>query len=267
VQTILRLPPYAAPEAYHFIVTARTSAGLRAPVAGAQISCTTTISDPDATPATFTSGGTTDVLGTTDITLIQGMQYTVTVQTSPSSDYASAVLEHYSLDVGNVMYLELGMKTEVTGMLIGADGKAVSGAVISAVGVAATASQNAANTSPTGAGTGQTDAQGRFRVLLDPGTYDLEAQPQDGSPYPRWALQGLDVGNTAPPPVSFQLPSASRIAGRVAAPDGKPQEADVKIYLVTQFNGQLEGRLRGLAHAGADGNFTLVLANPQLPMH
>jgi hypothetical protein len=31
VQTILRLPPYAAPEAYHFIVTARTSAGLRAP--------------------------------------------------------------------------------------------------------------------------------------------------------------------------------------------------------------------------------------------
>ena len=261
-QVIMRLPPFGTPETYHFIITARTSAGLRAPVAGAQISCTTTISDPDATPATFTATGTTDALGTADMVLINGIQYTVTVQTSPSSDYASAVLEHYSLDAGNIMYLELGMKTEVAGTLVGADGKAVAGAVISAIGVAANASQNTAGTSPTGAGTAQTDAQGRFRVLLDPGTYDLEAQPQDGSPYPRWALQGLTVGITAPSPVMFQLPSASRIVGRVSAPDGKSQEADVKIFLVTQFNGQLEGRLRGQAHAGTDGTFSLVLANP-----
>src|SRR5262249_52505060 len=149
-----------------------------------------------------------------------------------------------------------------------ADGKAVAGAVIQAVGVSATASQMGPNsTSPTGAGTAQTDAQGRFRVVLDPGTYDLEAAPQDGSHYPRWALQGVVVGDTAGAPVTVQLPTASRIQGRVSAPNGRPQEADVRIYLVTEFSGQLEGRLRGQAHAGADGSFTLVLANPQLPTH
>ena len=265
-QAILRLPQYQTPENYHCIIAARTSSGVLTPVAGAQLTLTTMISDPDATPATFTATATTDVLGTADVMLIKGVQYTVSVQTSPSSDYASAVLEHYSLDT-NFPYIELGLKTEVTGTLTGADGKAVSGAVISAIGVSNTASQMTPSTSPTGAGTAQTDSQGRFRVLLDPGTYDLEAQPQDGSAYPRWALQELVVGNDAPAPVAFQLPGASRISGRVSAPDGKPQEADVRVYLVTQFGGQLEGRLRGQAHAGTDGSFSLLLANPQLPNH
>jgi hypothetical protein len=267
-QPILRLPVYATPMGYHFLVHARTIAGLQGPVPGAQMVFTATLPpDPDATPATFTASATTDILGGADVILIPGVQYTVSVQTSPSSDYASAVLEHYSLD--SIPDIELGQKTEVTGTLVGADGKAVAGAAIHAVGISQASSQNTTNTSPTGAGTAQTDAMGRFRVLLDPGTYDLEAQPQDGSSYPRWGLQGLVVTTTAPDPVTFQLPTASRIEGRVSGPDGKPQEADVRIFLVTQFggNGPLEGRLRGQAHAAPDGSFSLVLANPQLPTH
>jgi hypothetical protein len=268
-QPILRLPAYTTPASYHFIVHARTAAGLQTPVPGTQIAFSATLPpDPDATPATFSANATTDILGGADVTLIPGVQYTVTVQTSPSSEYASVVLEHYSLD-SQLPDIELGQKTEVTGTLVGADGKAVAGAAIHAVGISAAASQNTTNTSPTGAGTAQTDAMGRFRVLLDPGTYDLEAQPQDGSPYPRWALQGLVVTTTAPDPVTFQLPTASRIEGRVSGPDGKPQEADVSVYLVDKFGGQaqLEGRLRGQAHAAPDGSFSLVLANPQLPTH
>src|SRR5262249_5128804 len=83
IQPILRLPRYPGqPMRYHFNVQARSFAGLRAPVPGAQLAFTSTIPDPD-TPATFSASATTDLLGGADVWLIPQVPYTIAIQTSP----------------------------------------------------------------------------------------------------------------------------------------------------------------------------------------
>jgi hypothetical protein len=255
----LRLPKFGAPIAIPMDVSARSSSGIRPGVPGAAVTFTATISDPDQTAATFTRTGSTDSNGGLDITLIPGLSYTIGVKTPPTSEYASAVVENVSVGA-STLEIELGQKTPVAGTLLGEDGKAVAGAVIQALGVGA-AESAISNSSPNAATSVQTDMQGRYRILLDPGNYDLEVAPQDGSSYPRWGLESVAVG-PGMVQADIQLPPASRIVGRVSGPDGMTQDADVRVYLVSQTG---DGRLRGLAHTADDGSFELVLANPQLP--
>ena len=183
--------------------------------------------------------------------LIPNLVYTMTVQPSPDSAYASQVVEGVTPTMTDPWPVTLSGKIPVSGTLYGADGKPVANAVVQAVGTAESAS--------VGVAVGPTDSDGRFRLLVDGGTYDLEVAPPDGSLYPRWALEGVAVGNSEAA-TDIHLPPAIRIAGRVRGPDGRAVAGvDVRAYLRSQAG---FGRLRGQALSMADGSFSLLLASP-----
>jgi hypothetical protein len=93
---------------------------------------------------------------------------------------------------------------------------------------------------------------------LDPGTYEIEVVPRDGSSYPRWAVEDVTVGVT-PVSLDVHLPAASKMSGGVTDPQGKPAaQTDVAVYLIDGPN----ARLRGQARTAPDGSFSLILANP-----
>ena len=104
-----------------------------------------------------------------------------------------------------------------------------------------------------------TDDHGRFRILVDPGKYDLEIAPRDGSADPRWAAEKIIVEDKDVS-LDVRLPAADRITGRVIGPDGTPEpDVDVRVYLVSSIG---DSRLRGQGKTLKDGDFTMILARP-----
>jgi hypothetical protein len=98
-------------------------------------------------------------------------------------------------------------------------------------------------------------------VLVDPGSYDLEVAPPEGSPYPRGASEQVTVGAAAEVTVDVRLPPARRVSGRVTGPGGTALvDVDVRVYLLSQTG---SARLRGEARSDKTGAFTLVL--PSFP--
>ncbi|HJZ84452.1 MAG TPA: hypothetical protein VKN99_04735, partial [Polyangia bacterium] len=266
-ELLLRLPAYTPPTLYNFHVSARAASGNLTMVAGVKFTFTSDpIIDPDGGGATitFTASATTDAQGTAQVMLIPSVlstsvKYMVCVQTAPDSDFASQLLEHFTLDQADIA-IQLGPRTPVTGTVYGDDGKAVANAVVQAVGTSANSMNVSPASAPTNAAVALTDQNGRFRLQLDPGTYDFEAAPPEGSSYPHWAVENVLVA-TSEVPVDIHLPPANRINGRVSGPDGHPLgNVDVRVYLITQTG---YSRLRGQAHSASDGSFVLVLANPR----
>jgi hypothetical protein len=259
VQPVLRMPAHAALESVQFQLWGRGASGQYQAVQGTQLSLTTVVTDPGSASATFTVTARTDAAGNLTVLLVPNLTYTILVETSPGSDFASQRLQQTI--GGTQIYLELTPKTPVTGRVLGANGKPVVGAVVQAVGQSSSASL-APLGQPAGDASVQTDAAGRFRLAVDPGVYDLEVTPADGSSYPRWAAESVGVAG-GEVTLDIQLPPASRIDGQVVAPDGTPAaDVDVRVYLITQSG---FARLRGQARSGDDGSFTMILASPRSP--
>jgi hypothetical protein len=98
-------------------------------------------------------------------------------------------------------------------------------------------------------------ADGRYRVLLDPGQYRLEYEPASGAPLAMAAELGLSL--LVSRSHDFTLPAAVLVEGRVVSPDGQAlADAEVKAWAPGP-----DGRawVRGAATSGPDGAIRLVL--------
>ena len=101
----------------------------------------------------------------------------------------------------------------------------------------------------------RTSALGAYRLLLDPGDYRLDFQPDRGTALPHHVEENVPLPASAlhnvvlPPPVMVE--------GRVTSPEGVAlSKAEIRVFGAGPEAG---AQLRGVATTGADGRFRLVL--------
>jgi hypothetical protein len=101
----------------------------------------------------------------------------------------------------------------------------------------------------------RTSAMGAYSMLLDPGDYRLDFQPDRGTALPHHVEENVPLPNSAlhnvvlPPPVMVE--------GLVTSPEGVAlSKAEIRVFGAGPEAG---GQLRGVATTGADGRFRLVL--------
>jgi hypothetical protein len=104
----------------------------------------------------------------------------------------------------------------------------------------------------------RTSAQGAYRLLLDPGEYRLDFQPDRGTALP------FHVEETVPLQAdairNFQLAPPVMVEGYVTSPEGVAlSKAEVRVFGAGPEAGSA---LRGVAATGSDGRFRLVLPGP-----
>ncbi|MDB4946449.1 MAG: hypothetical protein JWP97_5983 [Labilithrix sp.] len=141
-----------------------------------------------------------------------------------------------------------------------ADGRPLSEAVVRALPTAPTTSSQAVTPRPAMT---RTDAEGVFRFELDPGAYDLQVEPQEGTSFPRivqarsFSGAQVDVGDVV-------VPAPARIAFFIRDPSdvGNPI-----IRAVVQVFAELPGRgppAVEIAQAVTDTNGSIeILLDPQ----
>jgi hypothetical protein len=255
VVAFVRLPRFNAVQSYDFQVVARSASGSVRAVMGARLAFAAVLIDPDGVVATFSATALTDASGSASAVLVPGARYSATVRTPPDSEFAGLVIDGLLLDQRR---FELGPRSAVTGTIYGADSQPVANAALQVLAIGADANGSGpAVPVTTSAASYVSDAHGRYRVLVDPGSYDLEVAPPEGSPYPRWASEQVTLGAGAEVTVDVRLPPARRVSGRVTGPGGTGlADVDVRVFVLSQTG---SARLRGEARSDKTGGFTLVL--------
>jgi hypothetical protein len=117
---------------------------------------------------------------------------------------------------------------------------------------------------PTIAGTSfhtTTDRLGAFALRVDPGTYDLELTPPEGSPYPRWSWDGVTVLEDTHG-LELVLPEGVPIPVEVEADGTAVAGAAVRILVLDEVKGR-PPRERALATTDEVGQASVLLPNPR----
>lgn len=262
------------------------TAGVYAPVAGAQLVFETDLADVvesynDATGsgvdgATMRVEAVTDASGQATFALLPGTTeaprlYTVGVTPPSDSPFAATVIEDFAVappgygagDCPNLPQIDLPLRVALTGVVetILEDGTMgpVAGATVEAVRrvktptVAPTAPAVLTNPQST------TDATGQFLIWVDGGTYNLEAQPAAESGLPRWSRDDVwahmdveDLQIELPPPITTDVLVLRRNGAAL-------ESAIVRIYTVKSDD---IARLRGDSTTDAAGHAYIVLPDP-----
>lgn len=292
----LRMPSYPAPGQFVLPVvgTDPNGTGIGEVVAGAAVELATVLYDDGMVTATYVASGTTDTSGEVELTLIpagtENREYLARVTPPPSSSHATLGQKLISVGPGQsgnrsvLSAVSLTSRTLVTGSVWSAAGEPVVGATVSpraSVALRLAQSQalqsSLANLSFPSV---TTDAQGGFRLWLDPvlfgiaARYDLEVVPPALSAAPRWSLDDLALAALTPEQgLSVSLPPSSFARGTVRDADGNTVDgAEVWLFQINGDDGICQNAnlpagvdcvppalLRGLWQSRKDGEVWVVL--------
>lgn len=271
----LRLPPLPAPSRLIFKLSGTSQSGADQAVSGASCLFTADVSDPHATDGTMASyhvSATSDGAGQVEVALLaaESGNRTYFLQVTPDSSSAFGQLStqvHVGPQGGYGESIQLQLRPQLSGQVRGPDGVAVRGLTV-------VPSQSTLAVLPPVAltllGVAQqavADADGRFALRLDPGTWDVGLFPPPDSMLPRRWLSGTkveadtDIG-------TLILPRGVLVHGRVADPDGRPlPQANVRLYTVAAADPDcpdgsclLPPRLRAEGSTDTEGQVALILS-------
>ena len=189
----------------------------------------------------------------------KNQEYTVTITSPTSSPYAGAVMSSVAVgpSKGYLATLELSPRFKLAGQVVTSAGVAVVSALVDAQGIAAqggTAALPTARTSTT------TDAEGRFSLAVEAGSYNFRVQPPQGKGLPAFSILNKSVSGDIGG-VLFQVPSARVLAGEVVDPTGRLlTSAKVSVYeLVYDTDKTKRAELRASDITDKTGTFSLLL--------
>lgn len=217
----LPFPALPATTRLSYTLVGTGSSGADVPIAGAACRFTASVTDKTASAsgvtAIFDQSATSDLDGTVTVDLIpadsvDGVRtYQVTVSTPASSEFQGRTL---TLDVGQAggwgQSLALGRRAELIGRVVDNGARPLAGVVIEPGSATVTATLGA--TSPAevvqlAAATSASD--GRFKLRIDDGAYDLGLLPPSLSRLPRRWVElptvsgSVDIGDVLLPPAAM----------------------------------------------------------------
>jgi hypothetical protein len=239
----LRLPSSRKPQVFYLPVLGLGPSGSLLPVVGARVQAQVVLEDKLLTPGTraiYTASADTEADGSAKLSLIPvtspntNLSYTVTVKSPARTPYASTQQEVLvGLQGGVLGKVELGLRAQLTGRLLDADGEPVPLAQVVAQSIARTDSTSSGPEAKTSGSTlpqTTTDQDGRFALRLDPGDYDIDFVPQPGTA-PRSSLDNqrltsydIDLGDV-------RLPRLALGKLVITGPGGTPlAQAKLRIF-------------------------------------
>jgi hypothetical protein len=105
-----------------------------------------------------------------------------------------------------------------------------------------------------------TDERGDFSLRVDPGVYDLEMIPPEGSPHPRWSSDNVPAEEDLTG-LQIVLPEGIPIPVVVRYGESPVSGATVRMLVVSE-EGERAPRERSAAVTDETGEAVLVLPNP-----
>ena len=205
----------------------------------------------------------TDATGKVTVMLLPGstknQKYQVTVAAPNGSPYASRLIKDLEVGSSGGVHKDIILddRYELSGKVVGPDGKPVAGAKVEAAGIKSVASATVqpATTSAT------TDAKGIFKLFADSGNYNINVRPPYGAALPSYVMRNISVtGNHDD--LLFKIPMGTILAGTVKQPGGKALgNARVEVYEQVYHTDQktLTTTLRASDISASGGTFSLVL--------
>jgi hypothetical protein len=271
--TIL-LPPYTSPNQFSLQV----QDGMQNVVEGAIVTASTTLSQTNVGSSSFTRGAVTaKMTGGALLSLLPGtastnLSYEITVVPPVGSILATSCRAVQMIGVGGTLpAIMLPPRRKLSGRVTIAGGAGVPNVVVSAT--PGPTPVDSCTRTRAAAGSTITDAEGRYVLPLDPGSYQVDYDPAAGSPYARVTNPNGMVTVTAnadPGGGDVALPAAGLVEGTVNLPDGKNPlpRATVRIFEPRCSGDTCSGPARipplllGQAQTDAKGQFRIVVASP-----
>jgi hypothetical protein len=273
----IRLPSFLLPRLYSVKVVTVVD-GERKPVMGATVVFRSEVdvmppnSGFDSCTAVYEQSGLTDQEGLVQLLLIPGSAtrnrtYSVAVKSPASSRAASRWIEQMEVGPKNddkpvhLPSIELDRRYRLAGSVINQmDGAPVRNVKIEAkrVGGGVAASQVPESNAQATSGD-----EGQFELYVDPGIYNLELTPPEGSGLPAFGMtRRLD---SALDGALFEIPIPKMLLGQVVDPSGAPAHvAKLQVYEIVPEQEKpvtLGASLRASTVTDEQGNFKLILAD------
>jgi len=254
-------------------------------VSGAAVRVQTTIGTNELGTLEFARSGTTDANGVASLSLLPGsgnapLSYAINVTLPTNSPYASQCAKASDVAAGGSAVnspsapaltptpIALVTRAILTGTVTDGHGYSVANVSVAATpGPTATGACTAMATSQS---TTTTDANGRFTLPLDPGTYQLDFDPPSGSSAPRFTEPVpfvVNISDSGQLRHDVALPPGGLVQGTAFVPGGSQPLSSATIRI---FEPRCTGAacttppwLRGQTVTDGNGNFQIVVPLPQ----
>jgi hypothetical protein len=259
----LRIPPFPAPVGFVIPVVAADD-GTR--VTGATVRFATVIEAGSTGETRYVRVSQTGSDGNATIPLIPGStgqtrDYVVTVVPPPTSELGALCLATYSVGsavtdsprVGAVVAVP--RRLEARGRVLSAKGRPAAMVRVRATRQGDLFKPECGGDLASPPAEALSDADGRYRLALDPGDYRVEYLPVRGAALPMLIEERVSAVDLREREVV--LPEAVLVEGRVVGPAGEAI-ADSEVRAFTKSTAG-DVQLQGVASSGADGAFRLVL--------
>jgi hypothetical protein len=252
------------------------------PVVGAIVRAHTVLSSDENGSTELVRNGTTDANGNVDLPLLPGsnggaQNYDVSVIPPAGSTLGSNCMSGIAINGGQnpggagttpvAAQLSLPTKVTLSGTIVSAAGASVPGVAIAATRTAVDPTSNCASSIIGSSGSGISNADGSFQILVDPGTYRLDFDPPAGAAVPRLTQTGVAVTASSSSMGPVELPPGELVNGEVHASDGSLlSSVDVRFFRLAcsgadQCYGpmRVEPILSAETHSDANGAFQVVV--------
>jgi len=262
----LRLPAFLMPKLYTWTVKGSDK---KTAVVGATVTFRLDFTNMprnqgyDKCTAYYQQTAITDSDGKITVMLLPGSSknqlYKVTVTSPNGSRYASRLIKEMEVGGSGGVHKDILLddRYELSGQVVGPEGKPVNGASIEAVGIKSTSATTVqpATTSTTA------DSKGIFSLFVDSGNYNINVLPPHGAALPSYVMRNKSVSGNVKD-LLFKIPRGTILAGTVKQPDGKALgNARIEVYEQVFGSDQkaVSTTLRASDISASSGSFSLVL--------
>lgn len=268
----LRLPAFPEPAMFSIPIVSAPGAGSDVRIAWARVRFQTTLPGAGGgAVATFVREAQTDANGVAQMALLPGEAerprlYDVRVIPPEGSPYAARCVAGYGVASGTSGVIRVGAsialpsRAVLNGRITDSAGRVVEGVRLRTTRIVTANKDEGAPSERCEADLlsppsfAASEADGRYRLALDPGEYRVEFEPATGGPHPLYALDAVAVQTSVT--LDVTLPAGRVIEARTAAPNGAPLPGTtVRLFEV------LAGRavLRGQSASDAGGLVRIVI--------
>jgi hypothetical protein len=264
----LRLPPTPPVQVYDIPVIASDPAR-KDPIAGVTLRFQTAVPGAQGAgaQATYLREAQTDKDGVAHVPLLPGnagetRTYSVAVIPGPTSDFAARCVNTYGVAPASGQMrvsaaIPLLAKVQLDGTIVDQGSFASPGVTVTAVRTDAVYFEQCGSDVTVAPPSIVTKDDGSYRLMLEPGRYRIEYEPQVGSPSA--LLLEDDVLIDTSQRRTVMLPAGVLGEGSVANPDGGPVVGCEVRVLDPPRDAAMPRQRRGRALTGADGRFQIVL--------
>jgi hypothetical protein len=238
-------------------------------VTGATVEFRTPLPGPASGPwtctASYSQTSVTDTEGKVLLKLLPGdggknQTYTVTVLSPASSPFANLVVPRIEVGpVGGLLGdLQLTRRPRVRGAVLTPASKPVAGATLEAQ---PKETADAASPSTAGPAAAMTNSDGAFELYLEPGIYDINVRPPEGTELPSFlGRTALEVAEDVDG-LLLSVPSTKILRGSVLDPQGRQlPNAQIQVYDPVPANAlHPRAALRGRSITDSHGSFYVPL--------